>query len=66
MPGQVKAIIDKIIQERSKGNSTIASTTKTKLLIKGIDPDTWTATSPDDQATISKIKAIAEDFGIKI
>ena len=64
MPGQVKVIIDKIIIERSKGNPTIASTTKTKLLIKGIDPDVWKENSPDDPAVLSKVRQIAQDFGI--
>lgn len=36
MAGQIKMLIDEIITERSKGNSTIAMTTRTKILIKGI------------------------------
>jgi hypothetical protein len=66
MAGQIKIFIDKIIQERSKGNPTIAATTQTKLVLKGINPGAWTTTSEDDPQVISKIKIIAQEFGITL
>jgi len=66
MSGQVKSLIDKIISERSKGNPTIVNTTKTKLILKGIDPDKWDAASPDDVQVISKVKQIAQELGVTI
>ena len=66
MAGQIKALIDKIISLRSKGNETIALTTKTKILLKGINPDQWTASSPDDPQILIKIKQIGQDLGITI
>jgi hypothetical protein len=66
MPGLIKTMIDRIIAERSKGNSTLASTTRTKLILKGIDPDKFGPASPDDQAVISKLRALAADLDITV
>ncbi|MGO9481956.1 MAG: hypothetical protein ACLP05_09280 [Candidatus Kryptoniota bacterium] len=66
MAGQVKALIDKIITERSKGNPTIVVTTRTKLILKGIDPDKWDTASPDDFQMISKVRQVAQELGVKL
>lgn len=66
MAGQIKMLIDEIITERSKGNSTIAMTTRTKILIKGIDPDSYTASSVDDPAVIEKAQKIAQELGVSL
>ena len=66
MAGQVKVLIDKFIAERSKGNSTIANATKAKLILKGINPDNWNISSPDDYQVIIKIKELAKESGINI
>lgn len=66
MSGKVKDLIDKIIAERSKGSTTIAATTRTKLMLKGIDVDKFTKTSPDDQTIIDKLNAIAKEMNIKL
>jgi hypothetical protein len=66
MAGQVKKIIDKIIQERSKGNATLILTTKTKLLLKGVNSDEWSALSDDNPAVLAKVKTMAAEFGISV
>jgi len=66
MAGQIKKLLDTIVEKRSKGNPTIATTTKTKLIFKGFDPDSFTAASPDDPTAIEKIKAIAADLGVSL
>jgi hypothetical protein len=66
MAGQIRRLLDTIIVKRSKGNPTIALTTKTKLIFKGFDPDSFSGTSPDDPATIEKIKAIAAELGVSL
>ena len=43
MAGQIKSMLNSIIKIRSKGNETIALTTKTKLIFKGFDPTALTA-----------------------
>ena len=66
MAGQIRKLLDTIVEKRSKGNSTIALTTKTKLIFKGFDPDNFNAASADDPAAIQKIKAIAVDLGVSL
>lgn len=66
MAGKIKFMIDKIINERSKGNATIAITTKTKMVLKGVNPDKWTATSEDDPGVIGKLDQIAREFSITL
>ena len=52
MAGQIRIILDTIIERRSKGNSTIALTTKTKFILKGINPDRFDRDVPrEHQAT---------------
>ena len=41
-------MIQKIVAEKSKGNQVIASSVKTKIILKGIAIDKYTPTSPDD------------------
>jgi hypothetical protein len=62
MAGQIKHMIDEIITKRSKGNPTIASTTKTKLILKGINPDKYTALSEDDPLVIKKLRELAKEL----
>jgi hypothetical protein len=66
MPGQIRRTIDTILLQRAKGNPTIILTTKTKLILKGVDPDRFTAASPDDGAVLAKLRIIAADFGVRL
>jgi hypothetical protein len=66
MAGQIKRMIDTIIEKRSHGNATIALTTKTKLILKGVNPDRFDHLSPDDPAVVSKIKAIGAEMGVSL
>lgn len=66
MTGSIKSMIDTIIAKRSKGNTTIAITTKTKFILRGINPDSFNQMSPDDPATIAKVKAIGAEMGVSV
>jgi hypothetical protein len=66
MPGKIKGMIDKIIAERAKGNITLINTTRTKLVLKGIDPDKFNAQSADDPAIMSKLQTLAQEMGITL
>ncbi|HNE11878.1 MAG TPA: hypothetical protein PK318_00700 [Accumulibacter sp.] len=59
-------MIDKLVELRAKGNATVASTTRTKLLLKGIKVASWTATSPDDPDMIAKVREVAKEMGVAI
>lgn len=64
MPGQIKVMIDRIIAERAKGNATLISTTKTKLLLKGIDPDKFGSGSLDDPVIMGKLQTLAHEMNV--
>jgi hypothetical protein len=66
MAGQIRQMIDTIIRERSKGNATVAMTTKTKIILKGISPDSYNTGSEDDPKVIARVKEIANELGISL
>jgi len=66
MAGQIKQLIDSIVEQRARGKPTIALTTKAKLVLKGINPGSFSEVSPDDPLIIAKIKKIAVDFGVNV
>jgi len=57
-------MIDSILEQRAKGNPTILLTTRTKLILKGLNPDRFTATSPDDEALLAKVRSVAGELGV--
>ena len=63
MAGQIKRMIEIIIQERAKGNPLIERTTRTKLLLKGINPNKYNELSPDDPQIIEHLKRLALEMG---
>lgn len=66
MAGQIKRMIDTIILERSKGNLTVATTTKTKIILKGINPDAYNAGSDDDPKVMARVRQIGAELGITL
>ena len=64
MPGKIKLTIDSIVEKRSRGNPVLANTTRTKLIMKGIDISKYTATSEDDPAVLAKLDVIAKELGV--
>jgi hypothetical protein len=66
MAGLIKGMIDSIVEQRAKGNAVVVMTTRTKLALKGVNPDRFNANSPDDAAIIKKLKAIAQELGVQI
>ena len=66
MPGKIKRLIDSLIEIRAQGNQNLVVTTRTKLLLKGIDPSKYTETTEDNPEVILKIKGIAGEMGITL
>ena len=66
MAGQIKQLIDAIVKQRANGNPTIELTTKAKLVLKGVNPGSFSETSPDDPVIIARIRKIAVDFGVQL
>jgi hypothetical protein len=65
MAGKIKRQIDAIIIAVSKNNQTLINITKTKLVLKGLNPDKFNDQSPDDPTILEKVKLIATEFGVK-
>lgn len=66
MSGKIKVLIDKIIDERSKGDELLKEMTITKMILKGIDPKKYSSNSPDDPIIITKLEALAKELNLKI
>jgi len=64
--GKISQIINKIVEERAKGSDTIRSTTRTKLLLKGINVSLYDEKSEDNSQVIEKLQQIAVEMGVKL
>lgn len=62
MAGKIKQMIDTIISQRAKDNPMLMGVIKTKLMLKGIDPNKFTATSDDDPVIMAKLEAVIKDL----
>jgi len=66
MAGRVKQLIDSIVAQRSKGNPAVAQAVKAKFVLKGINPDSFTASSADDPNVMKKLEMLAKELGAAI
>jgi hypothetical protein len=55
MAGQIKKMIDTIIEQRANGSKVLEGVVKMKLILKGIDPKNFTELSPDDPVILGKL-----------
>jgi hypothetical protein len=62
MAGKIKQMIDTLVTLRAQDNELLAGIIRTKLILKGIDPNRFTAQSPDDPAVISKLEALLKQL----
>jgi hypothetical protein len=63
MAGQIKRMIDSIIQQRAKGDPLVRIMTRSKLILRGVNPDRFSGSSADDPEVIAIIKTIADELG---
>jgi hypothetical protein len=56
-------MITELIRLRVGDNPHLQAPFKIKLIMKGIDPDSYTAQSPDDPIVIQRLKTIAQSMG---
>ncbi len=66
MNGKAKQLIDAIIAQRSGGNPTLMITTRTKIMLKGVNPERFLASTPDDPVIIDKLRRIGQELGVQI
>lgn len=62
MAGKIKQMIDEIIEHQSKGNPAMVHFAKTKLTLRGINPDKFDAFSEDDPVIIAKLTALSNEL----
>lgn len=65
MSGKVKQLIDAIVSHRSRGNPTMAGFVRAKLMLKGINPDQHTDSSPDDPVVLRQLESLARELGVE-
>ena len=66
MNGQAKRLIDAIIAQRSGGNPTLMITTRTKIMLKGVNPERFLTSTPDDPVIINKLRQIGRDLVVNV
>jgi len=64
--GKTKQIIDRIIAVRSGGNPTIENNIKIKLMLKGINPNSYSSDTLDDPKTIARLRKMAAAMGVDL
>lgn len=64
LAGQIQRMIQTIITQKAKGNTVIANSIQTKMYLKGIAVEKFTAASPDDPAVMQKVREMAKEFGV--
>ncbi|MDR2570012.1 MAG: hypothetical protein LBD23_06905 [Oscillospiraceae bacterium] len=64
MTGTAISLINKLIDEKAKGDKFIEKGIRVKLILKGIQIDKLTPATPDDPVVIDEIKKVLTEFGI--
>lgn len=65
MAGQIKKMLDQVIESRSQGDPFLARLTRTKLILKGFNPEKYGVNSEDDPLVLKQIRQIAEEMGLQ-
>lgn len=66
MPGTIRKIIDRIKDVRSGGDSVVALTIETRLVLQGFDPQRFDYNDADDAARLARLQEIAAELGVDI
>ncbi|MGH1343060.1 MAG: hypothetical protein ACRBN8_15980 [Nannocystales bacterium] len=59
-------MIEEIVARRAGENEIIMKTTRTKLILKGIEIGRWSETSDDDPAILARLEQIALELGVRL
>ncbi len=66
LAGAIKKALNRIIEVRGRGDHVFIEGTRTKLILMGLNPDRFTATSPDDPVTLQKVRKVAGELGVEL
>ncbi|WP_321505612.1 FIST N-terminal domain-containing protein [uncultured Methanoregula sp.] len=64
MAGRIKQMIDTIVEQEAKGDPRLINITRTKLIVRGIHPDKYSAHSEDDPIIIRQLEKMIRLTGI--
>jgi hypothetical protein len=62
MAGKVRALIDELIRVRTETSPSMAPFVRAHLMMKGIHPDAYDHSSPDDPEKVAALEAMINDF----
>lgn len=62
MAGQIKKMIDAIVEQRANGSKILEGVVKMKLILKGIDPQNYDETSPDDPVVLERLAELKNEL----
>lgn len=62
MAGQIKRLIDELIEVRAGGNAGVEHFLRAHLALNGIDPSRYTLGSPDDADKVLRLEQMLQQF----
>lgn len=62
MAGQIRRMIDSIVQKRAQGNKAVEHMTIAKLILKGIDPTKYSEQTEDDPAILLQLENLSREL----
>ena len=60
--GQIKRMIDTILHQNAKGDTTLLTLTRTKMILMGVNPAKYTEHSEDDPIILAKLEKLAKEL----
>jgi hypothetical protein len=66
MAGKIRRHLDEIISTVSNNNVILQNTTRTKLILKGLDPNKFSDNTEDDPVVLAKVLAVAKEFNVTL
>lgn len=60
--GQIKRLIDDILKQNAKGDNTLLTLTRTKMILMGVNPAKYTESSEDDPLILTKLEKLAKEL----
>ncbi len=62
MAGKIRRMIDSVIQQRAMGNPMLEKIIKTKMILKGVNPNKYTLDSDDDPVILGKLESMIREL----
>ena len=62
MAGRIRRMIDAVIAQRAVGNPMLEKIIKTKMILKGVNPNKYTLESDDDPVVLEKLERMLREL----